>query len=129
LILDKFVHRISSIGNDISLTFQRVQEILNWMSYAMTSSPKIQVVPARPELGRAQAFLNGSWSGTNKSWAVPCPPDGLVARPRHGTSPVKRVTPARAIGSCRPTCPTRKRFKPLKIFIFYSKIPEFVSRK
>jgi hypothetical protein len=66
-----------------------------------TISPEIRAVPARPEPGRARAFLNGPRPGTNKSRAVPYPPDGLVARPRHGTSPVNRVVSACRVGSCR----------------------------
>jgi hypothetical protein len=34
LIPDDFGHRTSSIGNVISLTFQGVQKLPNWMSYA-----------------------------------------------------------------------------------------------
>jgi hypothetical protein len=77
-------------------------------SLNLIPSSEIQAVPGRPKPGRAWAFLNGLWASTNKSRVVPCPPNGLVARPRHNTSPVNWAMPAHHDGSCRPTCPTRK---------------------
>jgi hypothetical protein len=86
--------------------------------FELATSPKIWAVPGRLELGRARAFLNGPRPGMNKSRAVLCPPDGLVARPRHDTSPVNRAVLARRARPCWPTCPTRKRFKTPQNFIF-----------
>jgi hypothetical protein len=70
--------------------------LVKWSQRLVLKFGSYQAGLAQHGPGQARAFLNGLRPSTNKSRAMLCPPDGLVAKPRHGTSPVNRVVPGRA---------------------------------